>query len=58
MFYQMLVRLLLSACGLGLADYLMDRQGRVRGRCIGETHAGDQQARRIEADIRRVLSEP
>lgn len=24
MFYQMLVRLLLSACGLGLADYLMD----------------------------------
>ncbi|HEX5360462.1 MAG TPA: phage holin family protein [Fluviicoccus sp.] len=24
MFYQMLVRLMLSACGLGLADYLMD----------------------------------
>lgn len=24
MFYQMLVRLFLSACGLGLADYLMD----------------------------------
>ncbi len=24
MFYQMLLRLLLSACGLGLADYLLD----------------------------------
>lgn len=38
--------------------YLVDRQGRVRGRYVGETHVGDAQAQRIEVDIRRVLSEP
>ena len=34
MFYQMLVRLMLSACGLGLADYLMDGVRYVRSRRI------------------------
>lgn len=37
------------------AFYLVDAQGRVRGYYIGETHAGDANARRIESDIARVL---
>ncbi len=40
------------------AFYLIDKQGRLRGRYFGETHAGDQRARRIEADIEALLSEP
>lgn len=39
------------------AFYLVDAQGRVRATYIGETHAGDERARRIEADITRVLAE-
>jgi thiol-disulfide isomerase/thioredoxin len=40
------------------AFYLIDRQGRVRAHYAGETHRGDAQARRIEADIGALLSEP
>lgn len=39
------------------AFYLIDRQGRLRAKYAGETHAGDPQARRIEADIRTLLAE-
>lgn len=39
------------------AFYLVDAKGQVRAQYIGETHAGDERARRIEADIARVLSE-
>lgn len=39
------------------AFYLVDRHGRIRGRYVGETHVGDRNARRIEADIARVLAE-
>jgi len=39
------------------AFYLIDRQGRVRARFAGETHAGDAQARRIEAELRQLLRE-
>ncbi|MEM9171095.1 MAG: redoxin family protein [Pseudomonadota bacterium] len=37
--------------------YLIDAKGRIRQRYIGETHAGDAQAKRIEADIRALLIE-
>ncbi|MCB1865006.1 MAG: redoxin domain-containing protein [Chromatiales bacterium] len=40
------------------AWYVLDRQGRIRGRFIGETHAGDAQAQRIEALIETLLTEP
>jgi thiol-disulfide isomerase/thioredoxin len=40
------------------AFYLIDRQGRIRAHYAGETHRGDAQARRIEADIDALLSEP
>ena len=38
------------------AFYLVDRQGRVRAVYAGETHAGDAQARRIEADLEALAS--
>ena len=39
------------------AFYLIDAKGRVRHTYIGETHAGDKQAKRIERDIRALLAE-
>lgn len=39
------------------AFYLIDRAGRVREVFVGETHAGDAQARRIERHIERLLEE-
>lgn len=40
------------------AFYLIDKQGHVRGRFIGETHPGDRRARRVEALIEELLGEP
>ncbi len=39
------------------AFYLLDRQGRVRGYYVGETHVGDRNAVAIEAHIRALLKE-
>jgi thiol-disulfide isomerase/thioredoxin len=39
------------------AFYLIDRQGRIRERFVGETHAGEPQAQRIEAAIADLLAE-
>lgn len=39
------------------AFYLIDRQGRIRERFVGETHAGEPQAQRIEAAIAALLAE-
>ena len=40
------------------AFYLIDRQGRLRAVFAGETHAGDAQARQIEAKVVELLAEP
>lgn len=40
------------------AFYLIDKRGRLREHYAGETHAGDSQARRIEAAILALLAEP
>lgn len=40
------------------AFYLIDRQGRVRAKYAGETHVGDAQAQKIEAEIAALLAEP
>jgi glutathione peroxidase-family protein len=39
------------------AYYVVDKQGRVRGRFVGETHADDAQARKIEALIVTLTKE-
>jgi glutathione peroxidase-family protein len=39
------------------AFYLVDKDGLIRGRFVGETHAGDRQATQIEARIEQLLSE-
>ena len=39
------------------AFYLIDKQGRIRDVFVGETHAGDIRARRIEARIAEILDE-
>jgi len=39
------------------AYYLLDKQGRIRERYAGETHAGDAQARAMEAAILALLEE-
>lgn len=39
------------------AFYLLDQQGRIRASFIGETHAGDQRALRIEQAIETLLIE-
>lgn len=39
------------------AYYLIDKAGRVRAVYVGETHAGDENARAIEAQIERLLRE-
>lgn len=38
--------------------YFVDRQGRLRGRAVGETHIGDANARQIEAQLEKLLDEP
>jgi hypothetical protein len=38
--------------------YLIDKQGLIRFRFIGETYAGDTQARRIERAVEALLAEP
>jgi thiol-disulfide isomerase/thioredoxin len=38
--------------------YLLDKQGRVRARFIGETHEGDRNARAVESKIHELLAEP
>ena len=37
--------------------YIVDKHGRLRAIFVGETHAGDAQAKRIEATIRELLRE-
>jgi len=37
--------------------YLVDKQGRIRAHYIGETHAGDPQAKEIEQQIAKLLTE-
>ncbi|MGB0713137.1 MAG: redoxin family protein [Gammaproteobacteria bacterium] len=39
------------------AYYLIDKQGRIRARYIGETHAGDRNASAIEAQVETLLAE-
>ena len=39
------------------AYYLIDKKGAIRATFVGETHAGDQQARRIEKTIEQLLAE-
>lgn len=39
------------------AFYLIDKQRRIRAKYAGETHNGDAQARRIETDITKLLTE-
>lgn len=40
------------------AFYVVDRQGQVRGKFFGETHAGDRNAKSMEAQIAALLAEP
>ncbi|MGQ0621572.1 MAG: redoxin family protein [Panacagrimonas sp.] len=40
------------------AFYLVDKQGRIRGKFFGETHAGDRNAKGMEAQIAALLAEP
>lgn len=40
------------------AYYLIDKQGRIRARYVGETHADSRQAKAIEARIEQLLAEP
>lgn len=40
------------------AFYVVDRQGRLRGRYVGETHAGDERGLRVEQQITALLGEP
>lgn len=37
--------------------YLIDKQGRIRGRFVGETHKGDSNAQGIESAVRHLLAE-
>jgi thiol-disulfide isomerase/thioredoxin len=39
------------------AFYVVDKKGIIRGAYVGETHIGDQQARRIEAQLEQLLDE-
>jgi hypothetical protein len=39
------------------AYYLLDKQGRIRGTYVGETHKGDKRAREIEQQIMKLLIE-
>ncbi|MDR3417681.1 MAG: redoxin domain-containing protein [Nevskia sp.] len=40
------------------AFYLIDRHGALRAAFVGETHAGDDNARAIEAAVEQLLAEP
>lgn len=40
------------------AYYLIDRDGRIRARFVGETHAGTAQAQAIEGTIEKLLAQP
>ena len=40
------------------AFYLVDKQGNIRFRYAGETHAGDAQSKSMEAAIRQLTEEP
>ena len=40
------------------AYYVIDRQGNIRGYFVGEMHAGQPQARAVEAKIEELLREP
>lgn len=40
------------------AYYVIDRQGNIRGYYVGEMHAGQPQARAVEAKIEELLREP
>lgn len=39
------------------AFYVIDKQGRLRGTFVGETHVGDARAKEVEALIARLLAE-
>lgn len=39
------------------AFYVLDREGRIRGRWFGEVHEGTRRAARLEALVRRLLDE-
>ena len=39
------------------AYYLLDKQGRIRYRFYGETHAGDRQAQTIETAVAQLIGE-
>jgi glutathione peroxidase-family protein len=39
------------------AYYVIDKEGRVRGRFVGETHADDARARKVEALITKLIAE-
>ncbi len=39
------------------AFYIIDKQGLVRGVFVGETHAGDRRAKKIEALLEKLLAE-
>ena len=39
------------------AFYVIDKQGRLRGTFVGETHVGDKRAQEVEALIARLLKE-
>lgn len=38
--------------------YLIDKQGQLRARYIGETHVGDARAVRVESMVKNLLAEP
>jgi peroxiredoxin len=40
------------------AFYLIDKRGVIRHVYVGETHAGDPQAREIESALARLADEP
>lgn len=39
------------------AFYVVDKQGVIRGRFVGETHTGDKRARQIEALVEELIAE-
>jgi len=39
------------------AFYVIDKQGRLRGTFVGETHVGDERAKKVEALIAKLLVE-
>ena len=39
------------------AFYVIDKQGRLRGAFVGETHVGDQRAKKVETLLQQLLKE-